>query len=126
MGGGVDRRMGAHEEELQPLVGELRIGRLAGPALGDEADRVDARRFYAVVPFPVEEPVPRRLEEPRLGRARGAVARPGVEGGEERVAERVLRGGDVARVRREVGDEPTVGVAGDRLDGAARVVHVTS
>src|SRR5437773_11741721 len=114
--------MGAHEEELQPLVGELRIGRLAGPALGDEADRVDARRLYAVVPFPVEEPIPRRLEEPRLRRARGAVARPGVEGGEERVAERVLRGGDVPRVRREVSDEPAVGVPGDRLDGATSVV----
>ena len=86
--------MGADEEELQPLVGEDR--RFPLGTLGDDLERRRGRGRDFRVPRGVDEPPPRGGQQPGLGLVGNSDAWPRLECCQQRVAERVLGGRDVA------------------------------
>ena len=120
----IDVGVRADEQQLQPLVGK------PAPLVHRRPVRVPHQQpdgrlrigAHAFVPRPIDQPPPRRRQQPRFGLGGHAVARPGPERRQEGVRQRILRRRDVARARREVGHQPPVRLARDVLDDAARVV----
>ncbi len=118
-----DRGMRAREHQREPPIGNLHV--LAGALgldlelLGEHAEL--AGRIGAAAPAAreIDELAPCGRKQPRLGVRRAAVPGPIRERGRERLGERVLRGRDVARLRREEGDELAVAAARDRVRRAA-------
>ena len=108
----VDRWMGADEQQLQPLVAEPGGSAKRASASSATASRVGAAAWRTC-----------RRRAASISRRRAAVssqasgfpgmpvARPLAQSGAERIGQRVLRGGDVARAGREEGEQPAVGLA---------------
>src|SRR6266550_2722611 len=114
--GGIDRRVGAYEEQFQPFIWKLRRqGHLLG-LLPEEQERGFARLGYMPVAHMVDKGVARRRQQPGLRILRHAVPRPSRECCYQRVAEGVLRAGHIASVCGKVGYQTTVGLAGYALN----------
>jgi len=60
------------------------------------------------MPRGVDQTAPRGREQPRVGIGRDALAWPGLERRDERVAERVLGGRDITPRRRQIGDQSAI------------------
>jgi hypothetical protein len=114
--------MRADEEQLQALVGKDRIVRFLVRALPDEElqRRCDRRRDPRVSGN-VDQPSPRRREQPRIGICWNPDAWPRLECCDQRIAERVLRSRDVAPRCRQVCEQAAVGPTGCQLGRAMRV-----
>jgi len=68
----------------------------------------------------VDQPAPRRREQPRIGIFWNPDAWPRLECCDQRIAERVLRSRDVAPRRRQVCQQAAVGLTGCQLGRAMR------
>src|SRR5580658_10821739 len=66
----------------------------------------------------IDKGTARRRQQPGLRILRHAVFRPSFECSYQRIAESVLRAGDVSRLRRKIGHQTTVGLAGHTLDSS--------
>ena len=112
----LDRRMRAGEHQRQPPIGNLRtLRRCRLQALGEHLQL--ARRSLRRACRRAASITLRRatVSSQRLRIRRTAVARPIRQRRSERLRQRVLRRRDVARARREKGDELAVAAARDRI-----------
>src|SRR6266481_9190249 len=120
--GGIDRRVGAYEEQFQPFIWKLRRqGHLLG-LLPEEQESGLARYSCLLMTHKVDKRVARRRQQPGLRILWQAVSRPSRERFDQRVAEGVLRARHIARVCGKVGYKASIGLAGYALDPPMRVV----
>ena len=68
----------------------------------------------------VDHAVARCVQQPRLRFLRDAVRRPSLQRCRDCVTKRVFRAGDIARARRDVGDEPAIRIARDGFNRSMR------
>ena len=122
-GGLVDRRVRADEEQRQPLVGK-RCRRGVGPLVQHDLQIDLGGRRDAGVARAVYQAAPRGGEQPGHGVIGHAGARPRLERGEQRVAERVFRARHIAPARGEVREQPSVRDARRELGRLAGVPHI--
>jgi hypothetical protein len=112
--------MRAHEQQLQPLVGKGRLHPRHVFRFAREPEQRLVVPLHLGVARRIDQPIARGVQQPRLGLLRHAIDRPALHGRRERLAERVFGGRDVARPRRQVGDEPAVRLTNDPFDRGLR------
>src|ERR1700730_16027498 len=94
----IDRRVGAHEEQLQPVIWKLcRQGHLA--FLPQELESGLTCHGHLLMTHKIDEGMARCSQQPGLWILRHTVLRPCLEGCYQRLTESVLRAGHVVRVR---------------------------
>ena len=116
----IDGRMRADEQQFQALVGESVGVRSLVEVAHHQLQSRNAVIANLSVSRLVEQAIARRRHQPALRILRHAVARPRRQRRHQRIGERILRSGNVARASRQQRDEPAVGLARDGFDGALR------
>ena len=114
--------MAAGEDQAKPVVREAAVAPeahvvLLSSTLGEGALELgELQRLAARPPDPVQRPIPGRGRDPGPGVPRHAVPRPRLEGGDERVGDRLLGEVEVAEDPDERGQDPTGFLAEGPLD----------
>ena len=121
----LDRGMRAGEHEAQPVVGNVRAGRVAlAHFVRQNVQHVARVSMGAAAPRLVDGFAPRHCKQPRLRGAGHALRLPHRQRGGEGLGQRVLCPRHVAGAGREIGDQPAVTVARGPFDGTPRAVAV--
>ena len=107
--------MAAGEDQPEPVVLDD-AGRLVGCVVGDHEGRLVLGVAVGLAADPVDGPVAGGRGQPAAGVGRYAVDRPLLDGGQERLAGRLLGDVDVAEAADQRGDDPAVLLAVDPLD----------
>jgi len=103
----INRRMGTHEEQFQPFIWKLRRHSCL-PFFPEELERGFARFNHLPMTHQIDKGAARRRQQPGLGILRHAISRPDRERRQQRIAESVLRGSQVVRVRGKVSHQTAI------------------
>ena len=112
---GCERGVAAGEDQPQPVVLD-HAGRLVGCVVGHHECRLVLGVAVGLAADPVDRAVARGRGQPAAGVGRYAVAGPALDGGQQRLAGRLLGDVDVAEAAGQRGDDPAVLLAVDPLD----------
>src|SRR5690349_12860363 len=100
--------MRTYEQQFQSLVGKLDFHVELRRATGKELKIGFTVEHHALMTKEVDERVTRGGEQPGLGILRNAVTRPGGQGLEQSLAQRIFSTREVARVYGKIGHEAAV------------------
>jgi len=124
MHGRINRRMGAHEQQFEPLIWKLGGQASLGVFLRKRKERRLALRNHSLMTSDVDDRIPRRCQQPSGWILRKAILWPHPQRLEQGLAQRVLRGGNIVCIRRKVSYQPAVRFASYALDGPAGVLLI--